>query len=118
MKVLVLLVGALVVGSLLNADPLLRIQAPRVILAPGRLVVQTIVEPDVANRAIQVIAESADWYRSSEIQLDGKAAPRRHAFEFKDVPSDSYEIRVILFGANEEQRALAVQKLEVVAHVK
>jgi hypothetical protein len=94
----------------------LAVQAPTIMLAPGHLVVQTVVEPDSANRAIQVMAESPDWYRSSEVQLDGGTAPRKNTFEFKDLPSGTYEIHVTLLGSDGQQRALVVRKLEVIAH--
>jgi hypothetical protein len=81
-------------------------------------VVQTFTEPDAANRAIQVVAESPDSYRSSEVQLAGNAAPRRNTFEFKDMPSGTYEIHAVLLGSGGQQRALVVRKLEVMAHAR
>src|ERR1700674_3591638 len=88
----------------LGAGTWLAVQAPTVMLAPGHLLVQTAVEPDSANRAIQVIAESPDSYRSSEVQLDGDNAPRPNTFEFKDLPSGSYEIRAMLLASDGQQR--------------
>ena len=111
------LFGWLVLTSpLLGAGATLAVQAPTVMLAPGHLVVQTFVEPDSANRAIQVIAESPDSYRSSEVQLEGDIAPRRNTFEFKDLPSGIYQIHATLLGAGGQQRALVVRRLEVIAH--
>jgi hypothetical protein len=112
-----LLFGMFVLTSpSLGAGTWLAVEAPTVMLAPGHLVVQTVVEPDPANRAIQVIAESPDSYRSSEAQLDGDAGPRRSTFEFKDLPSGNYEIHATLIGSGGQQRALVVRKLEVIAH--
>jgi hypothetical protein len=38
------------------------------------------------NRSLQVVAESPDFYRSSQIQLDGaQATPLR--LEFRDLPT-------------------------------
>jgi hypothetical protein len=95
----------------------LAVQAPEVMLAPGHLVVQTFIEPDTANRALQVIAESPDSYQSSQVQLNGNTAPRKNTFEFKDLPSGTYEIHAMLLGPDAEQRALVVRKLHVVSHV-
>jgi hypothetical protein len=112
-----LLFGWLVLtSSLLGAGETLAVQAPTVMLAPGHLVVQTTVEPDSANRAIQVVAESPDSYRSSEVQLAGDTAPRRNTFEFKDLPSGIYQIHAMLLGPGGQQRALVVRRLEVIAH--
>jgi hypothetical protein len=114
-----LLIGLLVLPSpFQGAVEWLAVDAPTVMLAPGHLVVQTVVEPDPANRAIQVVAESPDSYRSSEVQLAGSAAPRRNTFEFKDMPSGTYEIHAVLLGSNGQQRALVVRKLEVIAHAR
>jgi hypothetical protein len=117
MRTLGVLLGSLVLTSpLLGAGASLAVQAPTVMLAPGHLVVQTVVEPDPANRAIQVVAESPDSYRSSEVQLEGDTAPRRSTFEFKDLPSGIYQIHAMLLGAGGHQRALVVRRLEVIAH--
>jgi hypothetical protein len=117
MRIFGLLSGLFVLTSpSLFAGAWLTVQAPTIMLAPGHLVVQTVVEPDSANRAIQVMAESPDWYRSSQVQLDGGTAPRKNTFEFKDLPSGTYEIQVMLLGSDGQQRALVVRKLEVIAH--
>ena len=114
-----LLFGLFVVASSsLGAGAGLDVQAPPLMLARGHLVVEATVEPDSANRAIQVVAESSDWYRSSEIQLNGATAPRRSTFEFKDLPSGSYEIRVVLLGSDGQERAAVVRKLEVIARAR
>ena len=119
MRTFGLLFGLFVLtSSPLGAGAGLAVQAPNVMLAPGHLVVETVVEPDAANRAIQVIAESPDWYRSSEVQLDGDTAPRRNTFEFNGVPTGTYQIHAVLLGSGGQQRALVVRKLEVVSHAR
>ena len=117
MKTFGLLFGFFVLtSSSLGAGAGLTVQAPRVMLAPGHLVVETVVEPDSANRAIQVVAESPDWYRSSEVQLDGGTAPRKNTFEFNGLPTGTYQIHAMLLGSGGQQRALVVRTLEVVSH--
>jgi hypothetical protein len=118
MRTLGLLFGLLVLTSSLGAGAGLAVEAPTVMLAPGHLVVRTVIERDPDNRAIQVIAESPDSYRSSEVQLDGDTAPRRNTFEFKDLPIGTYEIHAVLLGSDGQQRALVVRKLEVIAHAR
>jgi hypothetical protein len=119
MRTLSLLFGLFVLASSsLGAGVSLAVEAPAVMLVHGPLVVSTVVEPDSANRAVQVIAESPDFYRSSQVQLNGDIAPRRTTFEFKELPSGTYEIRAVLFGAGEKQRALVVRTLEVISHAR
>jgi hypothetical protein len=118
MKFAGLLLGLLAATALpLGADQRLAVEVPSVMLAPGHLVVQTQIEPDPANRAIQVTAESSGFYRSSEILLDGDAAPRRNSFEFKDLPPGSYDLHVTLLDSKGEPRASVVRTLQVRSHV-
>ncbi len=63
-------------------------------LGPANVLVQTIVEPAAANRALQVVAESADFYRSSTVQLDGSKSPRAKSFWLEALPSGEYVVSV------------------------
>jgi hypothetical protein len=71
---------------------------PAVAFAPANLVVRAVVEADADNRAIAVVAESEDFYRSSEIQLDGDHAPRTNTFEFRSLPPGNYSVKAMLMG--------------------
>jgi hypothetical protein len=88
---------------------------PTVAIAPADLTVRATVEVSRSNRAIEIIAESADFYRSSEIPLDGDRAPRTTRFEFRGLPGGMYAVRAVLKGANDQQLALAQQEIHVVA---
>ena len=59
---------------------------PSVAFAPADLQVRASVPADDDNRALQVIAESHNFYSSSEIQLDGDKAPTTTTVEFRTVP--------------------------------
>ena len=50
--------------------------SPAIAFAPANLIVRAMIEADAGNRAITIVAESDDFYRSSQIQLDGDHAPR------------------------------------------
>jgi hypothetical protein len=53
-KALLLVLGmALVTAGLLGADERLTVRAPVVMLAPGHLVVETLVEPDPSNQSFR-----------------------------------------------------------------
>jgi len=45
------------------------------------------------------VAESEDYYRSSEVQLDGDASPRFWRFEFRDLPAREYGVAAMLRGS-------------------
>ena len=89
--------------------------SPAVAFAPANLVVRTMIEADQDNRAVEIVAESADFYRSSQIQLEGDKAPRTTSFEFRSLPPGSYEVRALLLGADGGQRAFARQTINVIA---
>jgi hypothetical protein len=90
--------------------------SPAVAIAPADLVVRTTIEVDEGNRAIQVIAESEDFYRSSEMPLEGDHAPRVMQFRFRSVPSGEYVVHAILKGSQERELASVRQQVNVVGN--
>jgi len=88
---------------------------PAVAFAPANLIVRAVVEADADNRAIAVVAESEDFYRSSEIQLDGDHAPRTSTFEFRSLPPGKYNVRAMLLGRSSEPRVTLQQQVNVMA---
>src|SRR5262249_55109295 len=88
--------------------------SPAICFAPANLVVRTTIQADRANRAVEVVAESSDFYRSSEIELDGENAPRTNMFEFRSLPSGTYEVRVTLRGGGGEQLANVRQQVNII----
>jgi hypothetical protein len=89
--------------------------SPAVSFAPANLIVRTMIAADADNRAVEIIAESPDFYRSSEIQLEGDKAPRTTMFEFRSLPQGTYEVRANLIGAGGQQRAWVRQQINVIA---
>ena len=90
--------GLLMAVPLGAREPLAIKVSPEVAFAPANLVVRAMIEADHNNRAIEIAAESDDFYRSSAMQLDGDRAPRTRTFEFRSLPSGTYEVRAKLFG--------------------
>lgn len=89
--------------------------SPAVAFAPANLVVRTTIEADAGNRAIEIVAESQDFYRSSEMQLEGDKAARTTMFEFRSLPPGTYEVRAKLLGADGQTRAAVRQQVNVIA---
>jgi hypothetical protein len=82
-------------------DSRLRIEVtPKISMAPAMLRIRAIVTPDAANRALQIVAESGAYYRSSMVPLDGANAAAITETIFKDLPGGEYEVMVILVGAD------------------
>jgi hypothetical protein len=83
--------------------------------APATLWVQVRVEPNADNRALEVIADSSEFYRSSQIPLNGDRAPRIVALDFRGVPSGEYEILGVLTDGAGHERASARQEVTVIS---
>ena len=88
--------------------------SPAVAFAPATLRVQTTIEADAENRSIEIIAESEEFYRSSEMQLDGEAAPRTTYFQFRSLPTGQYSVRAILRGPGGHELASVERKVNIV----
>lgn len=116
MRVWLFLVCALVLATAtLGSEQRLAMKlAGAVAFAPADLVVRTTVPADEENRAIEIVAESIDFYRSSEIQLEGERAPRTTMFHLRSLPGGQYEVRAILKGPGGRRLALVQSRFSVV----
>lgn len=113
-----LLAGILLLTSTLplGADERMTLNvSPAVSFAPANLVVRATIVANADNRAVQIVAESADFYRSSEVQIEGERAPRTRMFEFRSLPPGTYEVRANLVGADGRSRAMIRQQVNVYA---
>jgi len=61
--------------------------------APATVAFIVAVEPGASNRALFVEADGEDFYRSSEVELDGEKEKRLHTIEFKSLPAGDYILR-------------------------
>jgi hypothetical protein len=89
--------------------------SPAQSMAPAYLRVRLTVEPNAANRTVAVVAESDDYFRSSELPLEGEQGPRTIFFEFRGVPSGEYQIRGLVGDAGGHEVASAKQNINVIA---
>ena len=89
--------------------------SPAVAFAPADLSVRATIEANDQNRTIEIIAESGDFYRSSEMSLNGEKAPRTTQFEFRGLPGGRYVVVAVLKGAGGEQLASTRREIQVVA---
>jgi hypothetical protein len=99
----------------LGADARLSIKvSPAVAFAPANLTMRTMVAPDSRNRMLQIVAESDDYYRSSDIQLDGERSARTTIVYFPSLPSGVYRVSASLRGEGGEELALTHYDVTVV----
>jgi hypothetical protein len=95
-------------------EPLTMQVSPTMSFAPANLVIRTRLEPDASNRAMEVVAESGEFYRSSAIQLEGDRAPRTTTFEFRSLPPGQYAVTAAVIGADGQRRAVARSRVHVI----
>lgn len=86
-------------------EPLSMAVSPAQSFAPTNLTIRVRVEPDDVNRALEVVAESGTYCRSSQIPLEGSQAPRTISIEFRNVPGGDDDVRGTLTGSAGKQRA-------------
>jgi hypothetical protein len=86
---------------------------PAMAFAPAYLKIQATIEPDADNRSLEIIADSPEFYRSSQVQLDGDQAAHTTMFEFRDLPGGTYEVRAILSGAS-GRRDVVMRRVTVI----
>jgi hypothetical protein len=116
MRLRVLVMGLAIVtttGVGANESVSIRV-SPAMSFAPANLVIRTTVEPDADNRAIEIVADSEEFYRSSAVQLEGDRAPKTTVFEFRSLPPGEYRVTVVLFGADGQRRGTARAEVKVV----
>jgi hypothetical protein len=75
-----------------------------VVLFAGRDVRATVRTPrDPRNRELRVTVEGADYFASSDVQLDGVDAPTTHLFNWRELPGGPYRVDAILLRENGER---------------
>src|SRR2546428_11708088 len=118
MKLRAILFGVLLLTSTLplGAGERMTLKvSPSVSFAPANLIVRARIEADAQNRAVEIVAESPEFYRSSEIQLDGERAARTNTFEFRSLPPGTYEVKATLIGPGGSARGSVRQQGNVIA---
>src|SRR5260370_22183366 len=89
--------------------------SPAQSFAPSTVRIRARVEPSVENRALAVIADSGEFYRRSDIQLNGDRTPATIMFEFPSLPGGDYDVVAVLVDSAGRQRASARASLSVMA---
>ena len=110
----VLVLVAMPVGTRTGARLAMQV-SPSAAFAPADLIVRTTIDANASNRAIEIIAESADFYRSSEVPLDGARAPRTNRLALRNLPGGAYTVRAVLKGANDQELARTRQDINIVS---
>ena len=81
--------------------------SPVTALAPADVHIRVVIDRDAGNRQIRVNIESALYFRSSTIELEGERAPRVTELAFRGLPAGEYELRVQVLDSSGNERAKA-----------
>jgi hypothetical protein len=93
--------GLLLAAATLDGGEPIRLRvSPAVGTAPGFLTVRVSVESVADDRFLEVVAESPDFYRSSQISIDARNASRLNVFEFRNLPTGLYSITGVVVGVH------------------
>jgi hypothetical protein len=97
-----------------GAEPLRLSVTPAQSFAPATVLVRARIEPRAENRWLALVADGPNFYRSSEIQLDGDQAPKTVELRFSNLPGGDYEIYAVLSDDTGRQRAVAHLSAKVI----
>jgi hypothetical protein len=106
-EVVLICVAAITVPSEAGEPLTMRLTPATVAREPAVLRIRTTIEADADNRALEIIVESEDFYRSASVQLDGATAPRLNVVEFKSLPNGLYEVTSVLIGSRGERATVS-----------
>lgn len=82
--------------------------------APAVFRVRMSVPPDEANRYLELVADGDQFYRSSEIELEGMRSPVMFYFELKDIPEGDYRVSGTVKDRTGRERSTVYQEVKVI----
>ncbi len=99
--VIVALIGVSPLATHLGAADRVDIRVwPTTSMAPSSFTVRVVIERHATNRWIKVTVESANYFGSSEGQLEGERSSRLRVVQFRDVPAGEYVARAVVLDNN------------------
>jgi hypothetical protein len=97
-------VTALLLAAPAAADAPLSIAVRPAVVFVGGDVRTTVRTPrDARNRELRISIDAAEYYASSDVQLDGDSAAATHQFTWKALPGGSYRVEATLVREDGEK---------------
>jgi len=72
------------------------------------------IEPNADNRVFAIVADGNEFYRRSDIQLDGDPAPKTIEMRLSNLPGGEYEIFAALLDVAGHERAIVRQSARII----
>ena len=94
---LLTVIGMLTASDTTGANEKLTLRVtPNVSSAPSTVIVRATVAKNAENRWLHIEADSGEFFRSSEIQLDGDKAPVVTEIRLPNLPGGEYTVKAVL----------------------
>lgn len=87
---------------------------PNVAKAPTTVQLLVRVRTHAENRLLRVTLDSAGYYRSSDVQLDGDRAATMHSVRWSGIPHGEYEVVARLIRSDGKHRTIHGGRLIVI----
>ena len=102
------LVAALVsLVGVVHAEDVLKLHVQPIVYEKDDLVVQVRLSKNDDNRFMKVVATSAGYYGSSEMQLDGQETSPLKVVRFRSLPAGWYEVVGAVYDGRNQMRGSA-----------
>ena len=89
--------------------------SPTYSFAPSRMNVRVRLVPNTDNRVLAIVAESDDFYRRSELQLDGDESPATFEMAIPEVPGGEYDVSAVLIDNTGKECAVSRARATVIS---
>jgi hypothetical protein len=113
--VTITVLGTIIAAPLDAGAPLSMTVAPYLGFAPADLRVRLDIVRRPQNRTLVVVAESDEFYRSSEMPLEAEEAPRMVMVEFRGLPGGEYAVSGEVRDADGRTLAVVHQEVRVLS---
>ena len=100
-------------GEVWSEEPSLEVRLAVTAVAPASMQSLVKVTPHPDNRLLRLVIDGADYYRSSDTQLEGADAARHHFFTWQSLPPGTHSVVAVVYGPVREARPRA-ERFEVI----
>lgn len=67
---------------------------------PATVRITVAIEPAADQRVLRIAADGEEYYRASDLRLDGETGKRLHVVEFKSLPAGAYMLSAEVLSAD------------------
>lgn len=88
-------------------EPLKIAVSPVHSFAPSLMRIRVRVEPNTDNRMLQITVDSDNFYRQSDVQLEGDKSAAMTQMELRNLPGGEYDVKAVVIDGAGKTRAVA-----------